>query len=55
MNLCNDNKYRRINEAKKGELVILKNKSINDRFKPNYHIHPEFVLLNDPNGLAYYK
>lgn len=55
MNLCNDNKYRRINEAKKGELVILKNKSINDRFKPNYHIHPEFGLLNDPNGLAYYK
>lgn len=55
MNSHKENKYKRISDARKGELDDLRNKSINDKFKPNYHIHPEFGLLNDPNGLSYYK
>lgn len=48
-------KYRTIYEARDGELQELENKAKKDFWKPNYHIHPEYGLLNDPNGLAYYK
>lgn len=55
MKIYKEEKHRTIIEATEAELNELKNKSINDPWKPNYHIHPEFGLLNDPNGLAYYK
>ena len=55
MIIYKEEKHRTIIEATEAELNELKNKSINDPWKPNYHIHPEFGLLNDPNGLAYYK
>lgn len=48
-------KYKAIFEATEEELQNLKNKSANDSWKPIYHIHPEFGLLNDPNGLAYFN
>ncbi|EKQ54394.1 sucrose-6-phosphate hydrolase [Clostridium sp. Maddingley MBC34-26] len=50
-----DPKYKTIFEATEKELEILKSKSVNDPWKPIYHIHPECGLLNDPNGLAYYN
>lgn len=55
MKIYKEEKHRTIIEATAAELNELKSKSINDPWKPNYHIHPEFGLLNDPNGLAYYK
>ena len=48
-------KYKTIFEATEEELQSLKNKSFNDPWKPVYHIYPEYGLLNDPNGLAYYN
>lgn len=48
-------KYRTIFEASKEELESLKSKSCNDPWKPIYHIYPEYGLLNDPNGLAYFN
>lgn len=48
-------KHRTILEATKEELAQLLEKSKNDNWKPIYHIHPEFGLLNDPNGLAYFN
>lgn len=51
----NLSKYRTILDAGSGELERLKEKSANDPWKPIYHIHPEFGLINDPNGLAYFN
>lgn len=48
-------KYRAITSASQEELEQLKNQAIDELWKPIYHIHPEFGLLNDPNGLAYYQ
>lgn len=48
-------KHRIISEATKEELNHLRALSINDEYKPIYHIHPQYGLLNDPNGLAYYN
>ncbi|WP_137790847.1 sucrose-6-phosphate hydrolase [Bacillus sp. E(2018)] len=48
-------KYRTILEAKENELDNLKGVSVNSAWKPAYHIHPQFGLINDPNGLAYYN
>ena len=48
-------KYRTILESTKEELNKLRNISLNDKYKPLFHIHPQHGLLNDPNGLAYYN
>ena len=48
-------KHRTILEATTEELVQLLEKSKDDNWKPIYHIHPEFGLLNDPNVLAYFN
>jgi beta-fructofuranosidase len=48
-------KYRTIYEAKENELEALKSKSAESRWKPAYHIHPQYGLMNDPNGLAYFN
>lgn len=53
--MCKKSKYRTILEATKDELKELRQLSINDKYKPKYHIHPQFGLLNDPNGLSYYN
>ncbi|HBG7259420.1 glycoside hydrolase family 32 protein [Clostridioides difficile] len=45
-------KYRTILESTKEELNKLRNISLNDKYKPLFHIHPQHGLLNDPNGLA---
>lgn len=48
-------KYRTILEAEDGELEALKAQSAHDEWKPSFHIHPQYGLLNDPNGLAWFK
>ncbi|PLR94186.1 glycoside hydrolase family 32 protein [Bacillus sp. T33-2] len=48
-------KYRTILQAKEGELDALKDKAASCPWKPFYHIHPEFGLMNDPNGLAFFN
>ncbi|MHC1684375.1 MAG: glycoside hydrolase family 32 protein [Clostridiaceae bacterium] len=50
-----EEKYRTILEATDEELSSLKEKALDDRWKPIYHVHPQYGLLNDPNGLAYYN
>lgn len=55
MTIYKEEKHRTIFEATDEELNELKNKSANDPWKPNFHIHPEYGLLNDPNGLAFYN
>ena len=55
MGVFKDEKYRTILEASEEELQSLKIKSEKDLWKPIYHIHPQYGLLNDPNGLAYYN
>lgn len=48
-------KYRSILFAKEGELEELKDKSRDSIWKPSFHVHPQYGLLNDPNGLAYFN
>lgn len=48
-------KHRTILEATTEELSQLREKSKNDCWKPIYHVHPQYGLLNDPNGLAYFN
>ncbi|PLS17441.1 glycosyl hydrolase family 32 [Bacillus sp. M6-12] len=48
-------KYRTIYEAKENELENLKKKSADSIWKPAFHIHPQYGLMNDPNGLAYFN
>jgi beta-fructofuranosidase len=48
-------KYRTIYEAKENELELLREKSVDSKWKPAFHIHPQFGLINDPNGLAYFN
>lgn len=48
-------KYRTIHEAQGDELEQLRQKSVDSKWKPAYHIHPQFGLINDPNGLAYFN
>lgn len=48
-------KYRTIYDAKENELEQLREKSAESRWKPAYHIHPQYGLINDPNGLAYFN
>ena len=48
-------KYRTIYEAKENELENLREKSTESNWKPGFHIHPQYGLINDPNGLAYFN
>ncbi|RSD26862.1 glycoside hydrolase family 32 protein [Mesobacillus subterraneus] len=48
-------KYRTIFDAKENELEQLREKSAKSPWKPAYHIHPQYGLINDPNGLAYFN
>ncbi|WP_079505095.1 glycoside hydrolase family 32 protein [Mesobacillus jeotgali] len=48
-------KYRTIFDAKENELEQLREKSAHSSWKPAYHIHPQYGLINDPNGLAYFN
>ncbi|MBN3554132.1 sucrose-6-phosphate hydrolase [Fictibacillus nanhaiensis] len=48
-------KYRTILEAQENELENLKGMSATSAWKPAFHIHPQFGLINDPNGLAYFN
>lgn len=50
-----ETKHRLISQAKKEEIDNLIALSANDMYKPKFHIHPQYGLLNDPNGLAYYN
>ncbi|XCA83974.1 sucrose-6-phosphate hydrolase [Exiguobacterium mexicanum] len=48
-------RYRSLDQAVPGELERLEKQAALSKWKPSYHIHPGFGLLNDPNGLAYYN
>ncbi|WP_409291545.1 glycoside hydrolase family 32 protein [Peribacillus sp. SCS-37] len=48
-------KYRTILQAEENELESLREKSIQSSWKPGFHIHPQYGLINDPNGLAYFN
>lgn len=48
-------KYRTIQDAKEGELKSLEKVANQDSWKPIYHIHPPYGLMNDPNGISYYN
>ncbi|MBG9451268.1 glycosyl hydrolase family 32 [Cytobacillus firmus] len=50
-----EEKYRTLYEAKENELERLMEKSAESSWKPAYHIHPQYGLINDPNGLAYFN
>ncbi len=51
-----EEKYKSILEATTEEIELLKIKSESDNlWRPSVHIFPEYGLLNDPNGMAYYK
>lgn len=43
------------NTATEQESIQLHQLSQQDPWKPRFHIHPQFGLINDPNGLAYYN
>ncbi|MGG7144398.1 glycoside hydrolase family 32 protein [Clostridium nigeriense] len=55
MDIFKEPKHRTILEATEEELLDLKNKAQDKLWKPIYHIHPQYGLLNDPNGLAYFN
>ncbi|QTC40397.1 sucrose-6-phosphate hydrolase [Bacillus sp. V3] len=55
MNRYTEPKYRTIHDAKENELEQLQAKSASSTWKPAYHIHPGYGLMNDPNGLAYFN
>ncbi|MBY0595016.1 glycoside hydrolase family 32 protein [Bacillus bingmayongensis] len=48
-------KYRTIQDAKGCELASLERIANQDSWKPMYHIHPPYGLMNDPNGVSYYN
>jgi len=50
-----ETKYRTIYQARKGELQSLRRMAKDDPWKPIYHIHPPYGLMNDPNGLSYFN
>lgn len=50
-----ESKYRTIFDAKRNELEQLRQKSAESKWKPGFHIHPQYGLINDPNGLAYFN
>ncbi len=48
--------YKRVEDLDKNYLESLKTKVNQDNlYYPSFHIAPEFGLLNDPNGLSYFK
>lgn len=55
MEIDTSSRYRSLAQAAPGELENLAKDTAHSKWKPSYHIHPGFGLLNDPNGLAYYK
>lgn len=48
-------KYKTILQSNKDELHSLYEIANQDSWKPIYHIHPPFGLMNDPNGVSYYN
>ena len=55
MDIFKEEKHRTILEATNEELLELKDKAKDKLWKPIYHIYPQYGLLNDPNGLAYFN
>lgn len=55
MTISREEKYRKIEQARPGELEELQEQVKNCPWRQTYHIQPPFGLLNDPNGFAYYR
>lgn len=55
MDIFKEEKHKTVLEATEEELLDLKNKAKDELWKPVYHIYPQYGLLNDPNGLAYFN
>lgn len=55
LELLKDQRYRRIDEARAGELDALQKQAEQSPWRQVYHIQPPTGLLNDPNGFAYYQ
>ncbi|EHJ07212.1 sucrose-6-phosphate hydrolase [Staphylococcus simiae] len=50
-----EERYRRIEDVDVAFFKDLKRKVDQSKFRQTFHIQPETGLLNDPNGLIYYK
>ncbi|CAI8887880.1 Sucrose-6-phosphate hydrolase [Bacillus sp. IT-79MI2] len=48
-------KYKTILQSNTEELNSLYEIANQDSWKPIYHIHPPYGLMNDPNGVSYYN
>lgn len=55
MSWTNEQRYRAITEATVGELTDLAAKVTKSSWRQEYHIQPNYGLLNDPNGFCYYN
>ncbi|TWE05198.1 beta-fructofuranosidase [Neobacillus bataviensis] len=50
-----EQRYRRIEEASKEEILKLQSEVEGCQWRQTFHIQPETGLLNDPNGFSYYN
>ncbi|MCP3032291.1 sucrose-6-phosphate hydrolase [Halobacillus sp. A1] len=49
------NRFLSMTDVSDGYLNMIENKTKQDPYYPTYHVAPRHGLLNDPNGLSYYK
>ncbi|MBN9653484.1 sucrose-6-phosphate hydrolase [Halobacillus sp. GSS1] len=49
------NRYLRLTDVSEQYLRHIEKKAKEDPYYPTYHVAPRHGLLNDPNGLSYYK
>lgn len=55
MEWTREKRYRRLDEVKEEEIVILRNKVKECPWRQSFHIQPPTGLLNDPNGFSFYN
>lgn len=55
MEWTRERRYRKIEEATKEEIMLLKEKVSASPWRQSFHIQPKTGLLNDPNGFSYYN
>lgn len=55
MEWTKEQRYRKIEDASKEELLKLRSEVMECKWRQTFHIQPETGLLNDPNGFSYYN